>query len=192
MSDKLTICLLNEKAKMPERQGHSVGYDMFAYGAHTLSPNETKLIPVGFSLVLPEGCVARICDRSSMGLKGITTLGGIVDWSYRGQVGVILHSFAPEIFKIDHGQKIAQFLIQKCELLEIEVVSVDDYNLIPSERGAAGFGVSDGQRTVEEAKQLFDTNSINAHIDREILKQYPSQPLGVVDSKTEEDEPQWK
>src|SRR5687768_15479121 len=101
--NELIIALINDKAKPPHRQDDSIGYDVFAFSDHTLSPGETKIIPVGFHAALPIDHGAFVWDRSSFGAKGIhifhqmvtsitdlaslMPFGGVIDWSYRGQWG---------------------------------------------------------------------------------------------------------
>lgn len=158
----LRVALVNDQAKPPYREEHSVGFDCFSFGYNILSPGETKLIPLGFHAALPDGYGAFIWDRSSFGSRGIHTFhqlitnqqlleeiynavpfAGVLDWSYRGQWGVVLHNFSNKIYEYPHGSKITQFVILKCELMDVEVISMDDLMAIPSERGTAGFGSTD-------------------------------------------------
>jgi dUTP pyrophosphatase len=161
--DKLIINLISAQSRAPTREPDSVGYDVYAYGDHILSPNETRIVPLGIRVALPHGHAAFLWDRSSFGAKGIhifrqlvtvtdypqdqfqiVPFGGVIDWSYRGQVGAILHNFMPgQVYWIRHGDRIAQMVIQKCELLPIEIVDDDDYMQLESIRGIGGFGSSD-------------------------------------------------
>lgn len=144
INNQLIVMRISPAAKLPTREPDSVGYDVYSYGDHTLSPGETKLIPTGLHIALPEGYALLGWDRSSWGLRGITTLAGVIDPSYRGQLGVVLHSFMTEIYAIPHGTKIAQFLIQKCELMGIVEYVAEDYQKLPATiRGERGFGSSD-------------------------------------------------
>lgn len=172
IENKLIVALINDQAKAPTREPESVGYDVYAYGQHAISPDETKIIPLGINIALPPGYGAFIWDRSSFGAKGIhifrelisteafsqdtfnlVSFGGVIDWSYRGQMGVILHSFLKEIYVIKHGDRLAQFIIQKCEEFPIEIITMEDYlELPPTDRNISGFGSSDGQTTPEEAQ----------------------------------------
>ena len=79
-------------------------------------------------------------DKSSIGAKGTKNLGGVVDAGYRGEVMVILHNLSSESHTFLHGHKVAQMLIQKVELCEVEEVD----ELSESSRGEGGFG-STGQ-----------------------------------------------
>lgn len=85
---------------------------------------------------IPDGYVGLIWDKSSVGSKGIKTLGGVVDAGYRGEVNVVVHNLNTMPYTFLHGNKVAQMLIQKVELLEVK--EVDTLN--DSSRGVGGFG----------------------------------------------------
>ena len=77
--------------------------------------------------------------RSGLALKyGITVLNtpGCVDSDYRGDVGIILINHGTESFKIEQGDRIAQFIISKVEHVEWDLVDTLD----ETERGEGGFG----------------------------------------------------
>lgn len=145
----MIVARINKHAVLPERQPDSAGYDVFSYGEHTLSPGETKIIPLGFNLALPENHVAFVWDRSGFSKRGlhifreliipehqmksleVVTFGGVIDWSYRNQCGVILHSFTDQIIPIHHGMKIAQILVQEVITDPIQEISLEEYNQLP-------------------------------------------------------------
>jgi dUTPase len=172
---KFHYALISHLAKAPTREEGSVGYDVYAYGDHIVNIDETKIIPVGFHAALEDGYAAFMWDRSSFGAKGIhiyrqmisnpdmvsqifdvNVFGGVIDYGFRGQWAVILHNFSNKIFPIAHRQRIGQFIIQKCEDLElIELASIDDILAIPSLRGQKGLGCSDNQNNEETAQKAI-------------------------------------
>lgn len=134
---KVHIKKLHDDTRVPTRaHKEDAGIDLYAYGSHVLPPHTTTVIPLGFSLAFPEGYVALIWDKSSVGSKGIKTLGGVVDAGYRGEVKVALHNLNDEPYTFAHGDKVAQMLIQKVELCEVEDVT----ELSSTVRGEGGFG----------------------------------------------------
>ena len=81
--------------------------------------------------------VADIRPRSGLALKhGITVLNtpGTIDNSYRKEIGVILHNFGHQDYKITKGDKIAQMLIRPLYPSKMEIVE----NIEDTQRG--GFG----------------------------------------------------
>jgi dUTP pyrophosphatase len=98
------------------------------------------LIPAGFSMELEEGYEAQIRSRSGLAIKnGIAVLNspGTIDSSFRGQVCVILiNTDQSKPYTINPGDKIAQMVINKVEIVNINVS--DD--LSQTDRAEKGFG----------------------------------------------------
>ena len=104
-----------------------------------LAPMQRALIPTGLFIELPFGYEAQVRPRSGLAIKhGITCLNspGTVDSDYRGELKVILINLSGEAFTIQHGERIAQMIIQPVIKAELTVVNV----LNESKRGTGGFG----------------------------------------------------
>src|SRR5262245_16329036 len=79
---------------------------------------ERQLIPTGIFIELPAGFEAQIRPRSGLAIKnGITCLNspGTIDADYRGEIKIILINLSQEEQVIQHGDRIAQMIIQKVE-----------------------------------------------------------------------------
>jgi dUTP pyrophosphatase len=104
-----------------------------------LQPMQRALISTGLFIELPLGYEAQVRPRSGLAIKhGITCLNspGTVDSDYRGELKIILINLSDEVFTIQHGERIAQMIIQPVVKAELEVVKV----LNESKRGEGGFG----------------------------------------------------
>ena len=104
-----------------------------------LKPLERALIPTGLFIELPEGYEAQVRPRSGLALKhGLTCLNspGTVDADYRGELKVILINLSNEEQHINHGDRIAQMVIQRVEKAEWQPVEV----LEETTRNSGGFG----------------------------------------------------
>jgi dUTP pyrophosphatase len=135
----LHIQKLDPAAKVPTRAyEHDAGLDLFALERHTLQPGEGRIFKTGIAIEISPGFVGLVWDRSSMGKKGIKTMGGVIDSGYRGEVGVILWNISKEPQEIMSGDKIAQLLIQPISTPQTKEVEI----LSSSERGVGGFGSS--------------------------------------------------
>ncbi len=135
----LHIQKLDPAAKVPTRAyEHDAGLDLFALERHTLQPGEGRIFKTGIAIEINPGFVGLVWDRSSMGKKGIKTMGGVIDSGYRGEVGVILWNISKEPQEIMSGDKIAQLLIQPISTPQTKEVEI----LSSSERGVGGFGSS--------------------------------------------------
>ena len=109
----------------------------------TLAPGETKMVPTGLSMALPQGFEAQIRPRSGLAAKfGVTVLNspGTIDSDYRGEVKVILINHGPEAFEINRGDRIAQMVIAPV----IQGILQETDALPDTERGEGGFGSTGG------------------------------------------------
>ena len=115
------------------------GMDLFSCEDYNLKPGERKLFGLGFQVEILEGYEMQIRPKSGLSLKhGITVLNtpGTIDSCYRGEVGVILINQGNENYKVKKGEKIAQAVINKIEI--VKVIEVE--KLGETFRGERGFG----------------------------------------------------
>lgn len=106
-----------------------------------LRPLERVLVRTGLYIALPAGYEAQIRPRSGLALKrGITLLNtpGTIDADYRGEIGVILVNLSNEDFIVNDGERIAQMVVAKHEV----VTWIPCERLGETERGDGGFGHS--------------------------------------------------
>ena len=105
----------------------------------TIGPLERAMIPTGLYLEIPAGYEVQVRPRSGLAAKkGITVLNapGTIDADYRGEVCVILVNLSGEEFTVQKGERIAQLVLARHEVIEWE----SSESLADSERGAGGFG----------------------------------------------------
>ena len=101
------------------------------------------LIPTGIMIALPFGFEAQVRPRSGLALRhGVTVLNapGTVDADYRGEIGVLLINLGDEDFVVRRGDRVAQLVIAKVEMVEFVLVD----SLPESVRGAGGYGSTGG------------------------------------------------
>ena len=108
-----------------------------------LKPGERALVPTGIAISIPEGYAGFVQPRSGLATKhgiSIVNTPGLIDSKYRGEIGVILINLdSKKTFKVAHGDKIAQLIIQKVE--NVTFREVDE--LDRTKRGGGGFGSTD-------------------------------------------------
>ena len=98
-------------------------------------------IRTGVKIQLPEGWLALIIPRSSIGTKTPLRLSnsvGLIDSGYRGELGVIYDNTSDEDYGITAGDRIAQLLVMPSYRFQPKVVD----SLEDSDRGEGGFGSS--------------------------------------------------
>ena len=103
--------------------------------AHSCS---TK-VPTGLRIALPEGWVAKIAPRSSIGAKTGLRLSnsiGIIDADYRGEIGVLYDNISDSDYEIKAGDRIAQVWVERVERFKPVIVDI----LPATDRGEGGFG----------------------------------------------------
>ena len=119
----------------------SAGMDLRASleEAIIIQPFQRLVVKTGLFISLQKGYEAQIRSRSGLALKkGISVLNspGTIDADYRGEIGVILINLSDTDFEIKSGDRIAQMIIAKHEIISWKVVDkLDD-----STRGEKGFG----------------------------------------------------
>lgn len=133
-------------AKLPEYATKgAAAFDLVAKMAEgsedgvMLSPSCTRLIPTGLQLAIPPGFCMKIYPRSGLATKhGINLANGVavIDSDYRGEVFVPLRNNWYQDFRIEHGMRIAQGIIERVEPVVFHTVD----ELEETERGAGGFG----------------------------------------------------
>lgn len=140
----LKVQRLTDKAKLPQRATTgSAGYDLCSVQNYELAARARTVIATGITISIPRDCYARIAPRSSLAIKGIDVLAGVVDSDYQGEVKVVLINHGELPFTIQSGDRIAQLILEKIHILPVFDV-VDDsqsHDLLEVRKG--GFGSTD-------------------------------------------------
>lgn len=139
---KLKFIKLKGEAKTPTYGSvYAAGADLYACIEEEteILPHETKLIPTGIAMEIPEGYAGFIYARSGLATKrslAPANCVGVVDSDYRGEVMVALHNYSEIPQKIAAFERIAQMVIAPYLAVEYEEVK----KLDETKRGAGGFG----------------------------------------------------
>jgi dUTP pyrophosphatase len=135
---------LHPAAQLP-RYAHTgpfgdLAADLFAAEAATLAPvgqpGATQAVRTGLALELPSSHGALVEDRSGLALRGLTTLAGVIDPGYRGELKIVLTNLAPQPHTLAPGHRIAQLRIVQ----RIQATFTETDTLAEAPRGDAGFG----------------------------------------------------
>jgi len=138
----LKIKRISSLAKMPTYATEgAAGMDLYAANEKpiTLMPLERHLIPLGFTMELPQGYEAQIRPRSGMAIKHGITLSncvGTVDEDYRGEVCVGIINLSDKPYEVKAGDRIAQMVV--APVVRAEIIEADE--LLETQRGEGGFG----------------------------------------------------
>ncbi len=132
---------LDKELPVPSRAHRGdAGVDLHSTSDVVIEPGRRTLVGTGIAIALPLGTVGLIHPRSGLAARqglSIVNAPGTVDADYRGEIKVCLINLDPEIpIVISRGDRIAQLLVQRVELVDFtEVDDLDD-----TVRGAGGYG----------------------------------------------------
>lgn len=113
------------------------GLDLHAAEAIVIEPGHRVLVPTGLKMEWPDGYAGLIWDRSGLAANhGISTLAGVIDSGYRGEIKVALINLGHEPFIVEKDMRIAQMLFQRVDQAGIELVD----ELSETARGEGSFG----------------------------------------------------
>jgi len=137
---KVKIQKIDPEIKIPSyAHAGDAGMDLYAAKDTIIKQGERKVVATGIKMEIPAGYVGLIWDKSGLAsMNGLKIMGGVIDSSYRGEVGVVIINLGDQEYRVEKNTKIAQMLVQRIENVEIEEVN----NLENSSRGEGGFGSS--------------------------------------------------
>lgn len=155
----IPIKKLHSQVQLPAyAHENDAGMDIYAAKDVWIRPGETKAVPTGFSIAIPNGFEAQIRPRSGLSLKTMLRLPnspGTIDAGYRDEVCVILHNASfpmPDnkaellldeqenrhgTYHIRRGDRIAQMVfavVSKVRLNEVDSIK----NIGKDRRGGLG------------------------------------------------------
>lgn len=136
----IKVLKLNPAAQLP-KYAHigpfgDLAADLYAVSGTTLEPGTTAAVATGIALEFPATHGALVEDRSGLAMRGVTTLAGVIDPGYRGEIKVVIVNLSAAAVEIKAGDRIAQLrIVQRIEA-QFEEVS----ELVEAPRGAKGFG----------------------------------------------------
>lgn len=138
----LQIKQLSPNATLPTRAHNTdSGLDIYAADDVMLVAYRSSIIPTGIAVNIPPGYEGQIRPRSGKSVKtNMRVILGTIDAGYNAEIGVIAEATHGGSYLVQKGEKIAQLVIQKVELPQLEIVDQFDTQ---SARGTNGFGSTD-------------------------------------------------
>jgi dUTP pyrophosphatase len=139
---ELKVKLLNPSAKLPcYSSSWAAGMDVYATDSFVVPAGKTQLVKTGIAVSWsgPDASnyYLRVAPRSGLALKsGIFVNAGVIDWDYRGEVGVVIYNSSDVNFEVKPGDRIAQMILEKIN--RVNVVLTEE--LDSTDRGTGGFG----------------------------------------------------
>lgn len=134
---KIKVRKLNDSAIIPtQATTGSAGFDLYATETHVIWKGDTRLVPTGIALAIPQGYEGQVRSRSGLASRGVVVANspGTIDSDYHSELGVLIHNQSKHSITISKGDRVAQLVINKIPV--VEFVEVDE--LVCTGRG--GFG----------------------------------------------------
>ncbi len=136
----IKVLKLKAEAQVP-RYAHTgpfgdLAADLYAVAGMVLEVGATGAVETGIAMEFPATHGALVEDRSGLAMRGVTTLAGVIDPGYRGEIKVVVTNLGTAAVEIKAGDRIAQLRIVRRIEARFEVVE----ELVEAPRGAKGFG----------------------------------------------------
>merc|ERR1719440_148953 len=164
---QLRVKKLRPEASLPKKGSEeAAGFDLAAAEGATIPAGGKAIVKTGLSVGVPEGTYARIAPRSGLAAKHMIHCGaGVVDYDYRGEVGVVLFNYNDKDFAVKAGDRIAQMIMEEVDMAGCEEVdALDD-----TARGSGGFGstgVTEGTPAAQSQEGSITTESASIKVMR--------------------------
>jgi dUTP pyrophosphatase len=128
---RIRVLKLDGAAQLP-RYAHKgpfgdLAADLYAVTGTRLEAGATMPVATGVAMEFPATHGALVEDRSGLAIRGVTTLAGVIDPGYRGEIKVVMTNLSATSVEIKAGRRIEA---------EFEEVS----ELVEAVRGENGFG----------------------------------------------------
>lgn len=139
-SPRIKVLKMHPEAQLP-KYAHTGVYgdlaaDVYAVADVAIAAGATVAVPTGIAMEFPSTHGALVEDRSGLAVRGVTTLAGVIDPGYRGELKVVVTNLSAATVEVKAGERIAQLrIVQRIEAQFEEVAE-----LAEAARGSGGFG----------------------------------------------------
>ena len=129
----------------------AAGFDLASAYDVTVPAQGKAIVKTDLAIAIPPLTYARIAPRSGLAVKNfIDTGAGVVDYDYRGNVGVVLFNHGQDEFQVKRGARVAQLILERISMAAaVEVEELDS-----TERGVGGFGSTGVSEDVNKKPKL--------------------------------------
>lgn len=137
----MKVMRLYEDANLPTvKHEHDAGMDFYSLEDYVIKPQTFQICRTGIIVEIPQGVVGQIWPKSKNGwLIG----GGIVDWTYQGEILFKIFNVSDYDIVIRYGDPLGQMVF--VYNLEPTVEEVDEIHVEKTARGSTGGIVTEVQ-----------------------------------------------
>lgn len=138
---RVRIKKLDPRAQIPRyiRGEEDAALDLHCLEGCVIPAGQGRIFDTGLAFEIPPGTVGLVCDRGGLAFKNdLTTVGGVLDPGYRGDLRVKLFNLGQQPYEVQAGERIAQLIIANIGRVELEETD----NLSETKRGSNAYGSS--------------------------------------------------
>lgn len=138
---RIKVKKLDPRAQIPRyiRGEEDAALDLYTIEGGTIPAGQGRIFSTGLAFEIPKGTVGLVCDRGGLAFNhDLTTVGGVLDHGYRGDLRIKLMNLGKKDYQIEVGDRIAQLIVVQTGGVEIE----ESDQLSDTKRGANAFGSS--------------------------------------------------
>lgn len=112
---KIQFIRFRDDARIPERKHYSdTGADIYMLEGGTIPAGETRIIPLGFGIDVPNGYTARIQTRTSIASKGLFIQQCAIDAGYKGELHMIITNLSKDDYCYNAGDRLGYIEVYPC------------------------------------------------------------------------------
>jgi len=106
---------LSAEARVPTKgSAEGSGNDQYPNEGTDVPARRQAILGTGIAIGLPHNTYGRSAPRSSLGVKhSLTTIAGVIDSDYRGEVNVVLANLGYQLYRVEKGERIAERLSKR-------------------------------------------------------------------------------
>lgn len=138
MRDRYSMNFVMDDGAFAPVRGHDAdaGLDLRTPIDCIVPARGSVVIDTGIHFDIPYGAYGKLESKSGLNMKGIVSLGGVIDSGYTGSVVAKLYNMTDEDYEFRAGDKVVQIIFTNCYNPEMVLVS----ELPDRDRGDNGFG----------------------------------------------------
>ena len=193
-SERLGFFKLDNTAILPLRAtAESVGCDLFSKDngiSQNVPAHGNALINLGLRVFMPNrgGCYGRIAPLFRLSREShVTVGGGVIDFGYKGEIGVILFNHGNTDLTILPGQKIAQLILEKCKVPPSRELYCKTKVPLVVARGEGGFGSTGnnrlGERQLEAPPNQRSTTATSPPPPEEHIEEEETEDIIIINDE---------
>lgn len=160
-NNKLYFARASKDVKIPTKDEENAGYDIYSYfdeKEFVFNPHETRLVPTGVYSAFSKDYVLIAKERGSTGSVGMKVGAGVIDSGYRGEIFIAITNnndvplaisknndktiITDNYILYPYTKAIAQLIVLPVPIMDVEEISLEKLQAIPSKRGHGKLGSS--------------------------------------------------